>query len=799
MTIEETILKTLSEDKEYFRGDDFVNLIARKTKESKKEIKRIIRNMVATGEIKVDIQNKMTPKTKFSTEAKEGVIVGNRNGYAFCRVPGEKDYFIARDNLGGAVNRDRVVIRPVDSSRTGKIEAEVERIVERGNKQIVGTYYRGDGYAVVEPDDDRFSAKVILESGVSKIAANDGDKIVVKLLNQPLFAGAYFTGEVIENLGPADSIDAYVLSIVRGHDLIEEFPQEVLDYCKKLQRPTAEQIKGRKDFRKLQTFTIDGKDARDLDDAISMTRLDNGNVQLGVHIADVGEYVRRGNPIDREAFARGTSVYFPAPDNLENSKIRAVIPMLPEVLSNDLCSLNPHTDKLTLSCMMEIAPDGEIVEGDNTYVCESVINTCHRLNYDEVYNVLQGDEEDSKRLSDIKDTLLLMNKYSKILSAKSKEDGCLDLDLPEPKFVFDENSHVVDVLERHQNEAHKLIENFMIAANKTVAKKFKLLDIPFVYRVHEHPDEAKIQDALKVIKNCCPKSFDIPNSIDNKFLEQVLNCSDDPIVNQAINSMILRAMPKAIYSPQCLGHFGLGLKYYSHFTSPIRRYPDLTIHRIIKDYLHHKIGEQDIDRLKSFVYEAAGQSSSTEQNAAKVEREVDDLWCCEYMRDKIGQEFEVVVSNVKEYGVYVRIPNTAIEGLIRIEYMPDKRFIYNDERRLLVGSSTKFGIGDKIKVKVHSVNMFEREIDFSYVYHLKKDSYVEFRKNNKKLKGIEVCQKENEVVQKPRMQERKDARDEYERHCQKHSNLKSKNSQNQSNSKVKQMRKLDDLTPGQRF
>ena len=792
MTIEETILKTLSEDKEFIRGDEFVNLIARKTKESKKEIKRIIRNMVSTGEIKVDIQNKMTPRTKFSTEPKEGVIIGNRNGYAFCRVPGEKDYFIARDNLGGAVNRDKVIIRPIDSSRIGKLEAEVERIVERGNKQIVGTYYRGDGYAVVEPDDDRFSAKIILERGVSKIAANDGDKIVVKLLSQPLFSGAYFTGEVIENLGPADSIDAYVLSIVRGHDLIEEFPQEVLDYCKKLHRPTAEQIKGRKDFRKLQTFTIDGKDARDLDDAISMTRLDNGNVQLGVHIADVGEYVKRGSPLDREAFARGTSVYFPAPDNLENSKIRAVIPMLPEALSNDLCSLNPHTDKLTLSCMMEIAPNGEIVEGDNTYVCESVINTCHRLNYDEVYNVLQGNEEDSKRLSDIKDTLLLMNKYSKILSAKSKENGCLDLDLPEPKFVFDENGHVVDVLERHQNEAHKLIENFMIAANKTVAKKFKLLDIPFVYRVHEHPDEAKIQDALKVIKNCCPKSFDIPNSIDNKFLEQVLNCSDDPIVNQAINSMILRAMPKAIYSPQCLGHFGLGLKYYTHFTSPIRRYPDLAIHGIIKACINQKIDEQNIDKLKNFVDGAASQSSSTEQNAAKVEREVDDLWCCEYMRDKIGQEFEVVVSTVKEFGVYVRKPNSAIEGLIRLEYMPDKRFIYNDERRLLVGSSTKFGIGDKLKVKLHSVNRKDREIDFSYVYHLKKDSYVEFRKNNKKLKGIEVCQKENEVVQKPRMQERKDAREAYEKHHQ-------KRAQKRSNNKSIQMHKLNDLTPGQRF
>lgn len=784
MTLEEIILKTISgnPDKKYTRDDAFVNIIARKTKESKKQIKRAIRNLVASGEIKVDIQNNMSTKTHFVSEPKEGVIIGNRNGYAFCRVEGEKkDYYISRENLGGAVNRDRVVIRPLgDGMKSKRTEAEVERIVERGNKQIVGTYYKGDGYAVVEPDDDRFSAKIILESGVSKISANPGDKIVVKLLNQPLFSGAYFTGEITENLGPADSIDAYVLSIVRGHDLIEEFPEEVLDYCKKLKRPTEEQIKGRRDFRKLQTFTIDGKDARDLDDAVSMTRLQNGNVQLGVHIADVGEYVKRGNPIDQEAFERGTSVYFPAPDNLENSKIRAVIPMIPEALSNDLCSLNPHTDKLTLSCMMEIDPNGEIVEGENTYVCESVINTCHRLNYDEVQNVLQGVEEDSKRLSDIKDTLLLMGKYSKILSAKAKADGCLDLDLPEPKFVFDKDCHVVDVLERRQNEAHKLIENFMVAANQTVSKKFNLLDVPFVYRVHEKPDEKKVQDALKTIKNCCAKSFDIPSGINGKFLGQIINCTDDPIVNQAVNSMILRAMPKAIYSPQCRGHFGLALKYYSHFTSPIRRYPDLAIHRIIKDYLNHRIREEDFDELKNFVYDASMQSSQTEQNASKVEREIDDLWCCEFMRDKIDKEVDVVVSDVKEFGVFVRIPNTAIEGLIRIDSMPDKRFIYNDESRLLVGGSTKFGIGDRLKVKVSSVNMFQREINFSYVQHLDKDNYADFRKNHKKLKGVEVKPKDNS--EQTQTQGHKGEKTKFENKSKSYSNPKSK-----------QVRKIDDL------
>lgn len=792
MTIEETIKKTLGEG-EYFRGNDFVDLIAKKTKESKKAVSRVIRNLINIGEIKVDINNKMTPKAPFVSEPKEGIIIGHRDGFAFCRVEGEaRDYFVAKENLGGALNRDRVIIRPIGEATSSKrAEAEVEQIVERGNRQVVGTFYQGDGYAIVEPDDDRFSAKIILESGVSKIAANSGDKIVVKLLNQPQYAGALVTGEIIENLGPADTIEAYVLSLVRAHEIVEDFPEEVLEYCKKLKPPTEEQIKKRKDFRKLQIFTVDPKDARDLDDAISMTRLPNGNVQLGVHIADVGEYVVKGCPIDLEAWLRATSVYFPAPVNLKNSKIRAVIPMLPEILSNILCSLTPHTDKLTLSCMMELDSNGEIVEGENTYVCESVINSCHQLCYEEVFNVLNGVEEDTKRLSDIKDTLLLMAKYSKMLSQKAKADGCLDLDLPEPKFIFDDNGHVVAVEERFQNEAHKLIENFMIAANKTVAKKFKLLDIPFVYRVHENPDEQKVQDALKVIKNCCPKNFEVPNKIDAKFLEKVINLTDDPIVNQAINSIILRSLRKAVYSPQNLGHFGLALKYYCHFTSPIRRYPDLTIHRIIKDHLHGKINTTNIDKLKKFVYESAAQSSAKEQNAAKLEREVDDLWCCEFMRDKINQEFEVVVSNVKENGVFVRIPNTAIEGFIRLEHMPDKNFIYNDERRLLVGSSTKFGIGDKLFVKLHSVDMYQREIDFSYIRHLNKSNYAEFRQNNTKLKGVRVTAQNAENDKPARVRQENQGK------------LKAKgqvpSKTQKTKAKQKEMINLNELTPGQRF
>lgn len=715
---------------------------------SKKDIKNTLREMIYKGEVECNpksgaIKLKESLRKKLPNPTKEGVIIGNRGGFAFCRVEGEdKDYFISRDNLAGAVNLDRVKILPIKGPANAKQkEAKVKKIIERGNKQIIGIFYEGDGYAIVQPDNDKFSTKIILEN--SNILAKSGDKVVVKLINQPEYNGAYFTGEVVENLGAADTIEAYILSIVREHNLVEEFPQEVLDYAKKLSAPTQEQIQSRKDFRTIQTFTIDGKDARDLDDAVSMTKLENGNVQLGVHIADVSEYVKPGDPIFEEAVRRATSVYFPAPNNLENSKIRAVIPMLPEIISNYLCSLNPHTDKLTLSCMMELDPSGAIVEGENTYVCESVINTCHRLNYDEVFNVLQGVEEDTKRLEDIKDTLLLMGKYSKLISTRAKEAGRLDLDVPEPKFIFDESaekdsSRVVAIVDREQNEAHKLIENFMVSANTTIAKTFDSLEIPFIYRIHESPDKKKIAQTLDVIKNCCSKSFDAPEKVNNKFLESILNSSDDQIVNQAINKMVLRAMAKAIYSDNNLGHFGLALKDYTHFTSPIRRLPDLVIHRIIKDYLHQKINQTNISKLEEFVYEMAMRASSGEQNAAKVERKIDDLWCCEFMKDKIGKEFDVVVVDVQNYGVYVCIPNTAIEGLVRLEDMTDKSFIYNDKQRLLVGSSSKFVIGDRIRVKVDSVNMFKREIDFSYIQHLDKQDYAEFRKNNKKIKGVRV-------------------------------------------------------------
>ncbi len=759
--IEEIITKKVLNANKIYRDDAFVNAISLETRSSKTEVKRIIRNMLSKDDLAVDVENVLSVPVKIFYSAPEknllkGKITASSKATFFVQEKTGEKFFVPEYNLNGAMNRDKVLVSIVDE----EVEEDelpvvwVEEIVERGYQTVVGTYYEGKSYAFVEPDDTKLKSKIILERGMSSIGAKPGDKVYVKLVSYPRFQGEFFTGTVVENLGPSDSMQAMVLSIVRAHEIVEEFPQDVMDYVKTLKPPTEADFKNRTDFRNIKTFTIDGADARDLDDAVSITRLENGNVQLGVHIADVSEYIKPGSPLDKEAHRRGTSVYFPAPDNTENSKIRGVIPMLPEALSNDLCSLNPHTDKLTLSCMMELDEEGNVVEGENTFVCESVINTCHRLTYDQVMNLFEGDEQVAKELSDIKDDLLLMREYSNMMGKNYKKIGTLDLDLPEPKFIFDENDNVIDVVERQQDESHKLIEHFMIAANITIAKMFKQLKIPFIYRVHRQPDDVKMNVALNVANNVLDNKIPKPpKTITKSYLKLFINATkgEDKVLDQAINSMVLRAMPKAVYSPVCEGHFATGHKFYCHFTSPIRRDEDRTDHRIIKDYLHGRLDEKAIMKYKSLVRDTAETASQTEQNADKTEREVDDLWCCNFMRNKIGEEFEVVVCDVKKYGAYVKIPNTAIEGLIRIEDMPEDRYIYNEERRILMGKNSKFMIGDKVKVRLQSVDMYKREIDYSYVRSLNKEGdFEKFKAKNQRITGIPVYKRnEDGMIEVP--------------------------------------------------
>ena len=749
--IKEKIIKLISGEKTWHRDNNFLKVVSKTHPSwSISKVRNIVRDMITAGEICVTTQNKfylpyVGEKKHDGGEYIQGKVRAKGN-YAFVDVGDGADYFIPPKYMNGALNNDIVLIKPsaTKSERGDSHEAEIVEVVKRASDKIVGTFYSGKYHDEVQPVDPNLPT-ILLEKGSSSVASESGDRVVVKVTEFPELVGQLLKGVVQENLGPSDSIEALLLSLMREHDIHEEYPQEVIDYCNNIKDPDIESMKKRKDFRDLKIFTIDGADARDLDDAVSIDVLPNGNYQLGVHIADVGEYVKFGSPLALEAFDRATSVYFPAPDDVKDKRIKAVIAMLPEILSNDKCSLNPNTDKLTLSCMMEVDKNGNVVKGPNTYVCEGIINTCHRLTYDEVFKVLEGDEETSEKLADIKEDILTMGKLSDIFTNRRKREGALEIDSPEVKHVFGEGDKVEKVVERVQNKSHKLIENFMVAANETVAKLFEEKGVPAVYRVHEKPIRTKIEEAVHVVQGICPDaSAEIPEKIDGKFLGKLLKSSDDKVLSMAISNIILRSLSKAVYKDECKGHFGLGLKHYCHFTSPIRRFPDLTIHWVLKDLIHGRLNEDTIKKWADFVADSSLQSSEREQNADKLEREVDDLWNCEFLRDKTGQEFDVVVSNVTKNGAYVRVlPEYAIEGFIKLESMPNKSYIFDELHRVLVGSSTKFAIGDQFRVKLDSVDMNAREIDFSYVKSLS-NNYEEFKQRNPKVKGVKVAARSNE-------------------------------------------------------
>ena len=461
----------------------------------------------------------------------------------------------------------------------------------------------------------------------------------------------------------------------------------------------ASQKKNRVDLTKEVIFTIDGEDAQDFDDAVSIEK--NGKFYtLGVHIADVGEYVKYNTALDEEAYNRGTSVYFPT----------SVLPMLPKELSNGICSLNEGVERLTLSCIMTLDKNANVVSHK---ICESVIKSKARLNYTDVYKVLCGQKADDKTES-VKEELLMMLEVSKKLQEKKEKAGSLDFEVPEVQFVFDENGMAVDFERRERNDAHRLIEDFMVLANQTVAKEYCDNDIPFVYRVHESPRKEKVEAVLEYLKGIGVKAPSIPQDITPEYYQELIKlCSNQPYT-ETVNKVILRSMQKARYTNQCLGHFGLALKYYCHFTSPIRRYPDLTIHRIIKENIHKGIKGERISELEDFTFESGEQSSLTEKNADKCERDVDDLWKAYLVRDRMGEEFEGVVSSVTNFGVFVELPNT-IEGMIKVEDLPDSGFLLFEKQLKLKGQKMSIGVGDKVIVKLLASNIYTRKIDFGFV------------------------------------------------------------------------------------
>lgn len=677
----------------YSKPDNLFLFLAEALSVSIDKIKNETKKMLASGEI-FEIR-----KGKYLVLPSRGYVSGkfsgSSKGFGFCDVGTENDIFIPGNRTFGAIDGDGVIVK-LFSINDGK-EGEVVSIFSPV-KKLVGRVVKINRNLFLEPDNEKIPFRIPLIK--SKIYSKQNEKVVINVIRKK---NGKISGEVIETLGDADDVKTLELAIIRQHNLYENFSEKVEKLANDLNRPVSKQQKaGRLDLTKIVTFTIDGEDAKDFDDAVSIAELPGGGFELGVHIADVGEYIKQGSPIDEEAFDRGTSTYFPI----------TVLPMLPKSLSNGICSLNEGVERLTLSCIIKLDCEANVLDYK---IKESVIKSNARLTYNEVYPILI-EQDSTEKANKFKKELLLMGKLAKILQNNREKRGALDLDIPEAEFVFNAEGYVVDVKKRERNDAHRLIEEFMILANEVVAKHFNIKNIPFVYRVHEKPTVEKVKSVLDFLKGLGFAVSKIPQKITPNFIKKLIELANKKDYSEIVNKIILRSMQKAIYKNQNLGHFGLALEYYCHFTSPIRRYPDLTIHRIIKEYLKNDghISSERKEELEGLTYESALQSSEAERNSDKAEREVDDLWRTYLMKDRIGEVFEGIITNVTNFGIFVGLDNSA-EGLVRIEDLPGGGYLYFEKSLELKNQSKRFRIGDKVKVKLINANVFTRKIDFELV------------------------------------------------------------------------------------
>ena len=675
-----------------------------------KSFKKAIKTMEKEGLLARDESDKL------GLAQRMGVITGkieiHDRGFGFLipDIEGIKDLFIAKTNLMGAMNGDRVVAKIIKEGRNGKrTEGIIINIVERVNKNIVGIYEDNKSFGFVLPEDKRIQNDIFI-SKKDRNGAKKGQIVMVEITRWPDGKRKNPEGKVVEILGrPGDKgIDIDI--IIRKYNLPEDFPPSVLNSALDIEDfITEDEIKGRLDLRNVKMVTIDGEDAKDLDDAVSIERLENGNFKLGVHIADVTHYVKERSVIDKEAFKRATSVYL----------IDRVIPMLPKKLSNGICSLNPKVDRLTLSCIMEVNRQGKVV---NHTIAQSVIKTNERMTYTDVTKILRdNDVELIERYKDLVDDFKAMEELCKILRKKRLDRGAIDFDFEECKIILDEKGKPIDIKPYERAIANRMIEEFMLLANETVAEHIEKLKVPFVYRIHENPDAEKLEKFKAFIYNLGYNDITWGEEVNPKALQRVLDKFKGENEETIISTLLLRSMMQARYSPECAGHFGLAADYYCHFTSPIRRYPDLQIHRIIKEYLNKELTENRSKKLVSIVDSAAKQSSEMERVAQEAEREVDDLKKAEYMKDRIGEIFEGMISSVTGFGAFVELPNT-IEGLVHITSFRDDYYIYDEDRLILIGERNKkiYRLGDKLKVLCSKVDILSREIYFEIV----EDKYI---------------------------------------------------------------------------
>lgn len=651
-----------------------------------------------------------TKKGKITTYKKLGYFVGkfiaHQKGFGFVESEDDfkRDLFIPKDEVNTAMHNDIVVAEIIKEETDEKrAEGTIIKILQREVTKVVGVFEESKSFGFVVPDEKKFNKDVYIPKRYFS-GAKSGDKVVCKITVYPM-EGRKPEGKIIEILGKKGTKEAEILSIIKAHELPEKFPQKVIKEAEDVAvEIPKEEIERRLDIRHLNIFTIDGEDAKDLDDAISIEILENGNYNLGVHIADVTHYVKEKSKLDKEALKRATSVYL----------VDTVIPMLPKILSNGMCSLNPNEDKLTLSVFMEIDKNGKVVKYD---IKETIINSKARMTYTEVSDILEkGDEDLKKKYENILDDFYNAQDLSKILSKRRTQRGSIDFDFPEAKIILNEDGTVNDIKHYERRISNRIIEEFMLVTNETVAEHYFWLNIPFVYRIHEFPSKEKMEELSKFVSTF---GYTIKGDLDDvhpKALQKIVEDIKGKKEEDAISTIMLRSLRQARYSPECSGHFGLAAKYYSHFTSPIRRYPDLQIHRIIKEQLNNKINQKRIEQLTNIVDYSSTISSEKERKAELVERDVKDYYKALFMSDKIGQEFEGVVSSVTSFGMFIELDNT-VEGLVRLANISDDYYIFDEGTYTIIGEATKktYKIGDTVNIRVAKVNADLKEIDFELI------------------------------------------------------------------------------------
>ena len=693
--MQERILEILKEEERAYSIEELEEILGIRSAEELKTLLACLRDL--ENSLKVYHTNKGNYMLFNNSHLRVGRLIGNKKGFGFVDIEGDEDVFIPPTCMNGAIHGDQVIVE-ITSKKGLDLEGRIVKVLDRKLHQIVGEFYYKGGLGHIDPDDKKISIHIDIEQSKTMGAMN-GHKVLVRLIGKG--EKGNYKGEVIKILGHKNDPGVDILSIVSKYEINDVFSDEVMEAVEQLPlEVTEEEYIGRRDLRNKTIFTIDGDDAKDLDDAVSIDKLENGHYLLGVHIADVSHYVKENGEIDKEAYERGTSVYL----------ADRVIPMLPHKLSNGICSLNGGVDRLTMSCDMEIDEKGNIVDYD---IYESVINSKKRMTYRAVNDILEKNIVEPG-YEPFVDDLKEMEVLAHILRKNKEKRGYIDFDIDEAKIIVNDNGEAIDVKLRERGTGEKLIEDFMIAANETVATHIYYMELPFIYRIHGKPNEEKIESFSQFLKTLGISIQYNKNEITPKDMQRVLDSLKENKLFHLLSSLLLRSMQKAVYDKNNIGHFGLASKCYTHFTSPIRRYPDQTVHRLLRTYLFQKKLDPETIRYWDLkLISIAEHSSEKERNAISCEREVDDMKKAEYMMKHIGEEYEGMITSVLNFGMFVELDNL-IEGLISNDDMRGDTYYYDESTFSYVGknSNKRYRLGDRVKVTVLNASKENKTVDF---------------------------------------------------------------------------------------